>query len=76
MVDFAETVVLESQIGQVFAAAVVGLSEKRRLAYIQILDPAIESSVAIGGRRLGESLRVRLASVDTTARTLQWKVVE
>ncbi|MBT8239852.1 MAG: RNB domain-containing ribonuclease [Acidimicrobiia bacterium] len=76
MVDFAETVVLESQIGQVFAAAVVGLSERRGVAYIQILDPAIESSIDISGRLLGESLRVRLVSVDTVARTLQWKVVE
>ncbi len=76
MVDYAETVVLQSSTGQVFDAAVVGLNEKRGLAYIQILDPAIESSVAVKGRKLGESLRVQLASVDTTARTLEWKVVE
>jgi exoribonuclease R len=76
LVDYAETVVLESQVGRVFPAAVVGLSEKRSVAYIQILDPAIESSVDISGRTLGESIQVRLSSVDTTARSLGWKVVE
>ncbi len=76
LVDYAETVVLESQVGRVFPAAVVGLSEKRGVAYIQILEPAIESSVEITGRTLGETVQVRLASVDTTARSLVWKVVE
>jgi exoribonuclease R len=76
MVDYAETVVLRPQIGQIFDAAVVGLNQKRGLAYMQILDPAIESAVDIAGRTLGESIQVRLASVDTTERSLVWKVVE
>jgi exoribonuclease R len=75
MVDYAETVVLQSQIGQVFSSAVVGLNQKRGVAYIQILDPAIESSVEINGLELGELLQVQLASVDPTARSLEWQVL-
>ncbi len=75
MVDYAETMVLKSRIGERFEAAVVSLHEKRKLAYIQILDPAIESSVNINGRSLGESLTVKLVAVDSTARSLDWEVV-
>jgi exoribonuclease R len=75
LVDYAETMVLANSIGQVFDAAVVSISERTDAADIQILDPAIESSVPREGRALGESLVVRLEGVDTRARTLAWSVV-
>ncbi len=75
LVDYAETMVLAGSIGQRFDAAVVSISERRNAADIQILDPAIESSVPRVGRELGETLAVRLDQVDTRARTLSWSVV-
>ncbi len=76
LVNYAETVVLQSQVGQDFDAAVVSLNAKRDVADIQILDPAIESSIPMDGRVLGETLRVRLRSVDMERRSLRWDVVE
>ncbi len=75
LVDYTETVVLESRIGEVCDAAVVSINDKRGLAYIQIVDPAIESSVSKKGRELGETIAVRLDAVDTNTRTLKWTVV-
>ncbi len=73
LVDYAETMVLSGRIGQRFEASVVSLHEKRDLAYIQILDPAIESSVRLDGHRLGDRITVTLASANPVKRTLTWQ---
>ncbi len=72
MVDYAETMVLSSHIGESFEASVVALNDKRGKAYIQILDPAIESSLPLNGQELGQSITVILTAADPVARTLSW----
>ncbi|NNF56045.1 MAG: RNB domain-containing ribonuclease [Acidimicrobiales bacterium] len=73
LVDYAETMVLSGRVGQRFDASVVSLHEKRDLAYIQILDPAIESSVPLNGHQLGDRITVTLAEADPVSRTLSWE---
>lgn len=75
LVDYAETMVMSGMVGRRFPAAVVGLSDRRQLAEIQIVDPAIESTVPIDDHRLGQTINVELLTADPTARTLTWRTV-
>lgn len=73
MVNFAEALVLEHSIGQVFTGHVVDINEKRGEAQIQIAAPAIVASIEAHGRQLAERLDLRLEAVDLTARTVEFK---
>ena len=70
MIDFAEALVLEHSVGQVFEGYVVDIDQKRDRAQVQIADPAIVASVDGKGRSLAEKLDLGLEAVDLDARTV------
>jgi len=71
VIDLAETVLLQGQEGQPFAAVVTDLGENG--ARIQLCDLPVVARVAAGPVQPGERLRVRLAEVDPTRRTLRFE---
>ncbi len=75
MVDFAEAMVLEPQIGSTFDGFVVDINEKRGRATVQLRDPAVVANVDPKGLELAQELQVTLKAVDTSKRTLDFDVV-
>ena len=75
MVDFAEAIVLEPHIGEVFTGHVVDVDSKRGRASVQIAEPAIVAPVDADNRRLAEKLELRLETVDVNKRTVTFDVV-
>ncbi len=73
ILDFAEAVVLEHSVGEVFGGVVVDLDRRRDRARIQIADPAVVASVPDEGRQLAERLTVRLDAVDLDRRTVEFR---
>jgi len=76
MLDFAEAVVLERHVGAVFDGFVVDLDKARERARIQIGEPAIVAPVDANGRRLGETVKLELTSVDVQEREVNFDVVD
>ncbi len=74
MVNFTETMLLQSRIGESFDGFVVDLKAKRERAVIQIADPAIVTSVPDDGLKLADRVSLRLDGVDSTKRTLDFTV--
>lgn len=76
VVDFVEAAVLAPHVGETFAAAVTSVARGR--ATVQLRDPAVLASVEVGGVAgkgapalvPGAEVRLRLAAVDLTARTV------
>ena len=66
VVDLAEAVVLAPRVGEEFDAVVVETGDKHGV--VQLRDPAVRARCEGGGLPLGQPLRVRLATVDVTAR--------
>lgn len=76
MIDFAEAVVLENHVGEVFSGFVVDVDDKRGRARIQIVEPAIVAPVPAAGRRLAEEVNLELSAVDTADRSVTFDVVD
>lgn len=70
VLDLVEALVLSTRVGQEFDATVVEADEKQ--ASISIADPAVESTMKVGGLRLGQQLRVRLEGVDLAAGSVRF----
>lgn len=66
-VDVVETAVLSTRIGDTFDAAVMSVDREQR-ATVQLIEPAVITSVDGSGVRPGDTLRVRLDAVDLDAR--------
>ncbi len=75
MVNFTETMLLQSRVGESFDGFVVDLKNKRERAVIQIADPAIVTSVPDDGLKLADQISLRLVGVDSNKRTLDFTVV-
>ena len=73
VVDLAEAVVLAPRTGETFDAVVVESGEKRGV--VQLRDPAVRAPCEGANLPLGQSLRVRLAAVDVTARKVTFRPV-
>ncbi|MEM9612947.1 MAG: RNB domain-containing ribonuclease [Actinomycetota bacterium] len=76
MVDFAEALVLERHLGEVFTGHVVDLNQRRKSAQVQLVSPAVVTSVPLPGRSLAEEVDVQLTKVNPPDRTVTFKVVE
>lgn len=71
--DAVEAAVLQTRVGEVFAAVVVDLTSSDK-PIIQIAEPAI-AAVAEGEAELGSAIQVRLTTADVEARTVTFVVV-
>ena len=71
VIDLAEAVMLEAQIGQVFEAVVTDIDE--RGARIQLSDRPIVARVAAQNVEPGDPLRVRLTSADPDKRLITFE---
>ena len=72
MVDFAEAVVLEHSVGQIFTGHVVDLDRRRDSAVVQIAEPAVVASIPQTDRKLAEKLDLRLDAVDVAERSIRF----
>ncbi len=74
--DLVESVVLQGCIGTAELQGIVTNTGKGH-ATVQILDPAVVASVAdpAGTLAAGQEIRVRVASVDVAARTVDYEVL-
>lgn len=75
MVDFAEAIVLEPHVGEVFTGHVVDIDTTRDQASIQIAEPAIVTAVGADGRSLAEEVALELRAVDPATRSVDFAVV-
>jgi exoribonuclease R len=73
VLDLAEAVLLDGQVGELFDAVVV--DEDSRGPLIQLTDPAVLARVAARRVDPGDALRVRLTSVDVDARRVEFERV-
>jgi len=73
VLDLAEAVLLDSRVGDLFDAVVV--DEDSRGPLIQLTDPAVLARVEAHHVDPGDTIRVRLASVDVDARRVQFERV-
>ena len=71
--DFAETLVLAPFVGERFDAFVVDLNERRDRAVVQIKEPAIVAQISSSGRHLAEEVALRLESVDSKKRRIDFE---
>ncbi len=76
MLDMAEALVLQNSVGQTFDGFVVAMDPKRDRAVVQIAEPAIVSRIPDAGRRLAESLKLRVERVDVDQRLVDFEVVD
>lgn len=76
MIDFAEAVVLEHSVGEVFTGHVIDLDRRRDSAVVQIADPAVVATVPQTDRKLAERLDLRLDAVDVDKRMVRFLPVE
>jgi len=74
MVDYAEAMVLAPQVDHVFDAFVVDINPKRERATIQVREPAVVANISHEGLELAQEVRVRLQSVDPTARSVSFEL--
>lgn len=73
VVDLLEAVLLAPRVGESFAASVVDRRDDHR-AVVQIADPPVQATVAVGDQPLGADLTLRLDSVDPATRTVTFSV--
>lgn len=73
VIDLAEVVMLQHQIGRTFAAVVT--DEDERGARIQLCDLPVIARVVARGVQPGDDVRVKLVAVDPAQRTLQFERV-
>ncbi|MEL7155359.1 MAG: RNB domain-containing ribonuclease [Actinomycetota bacterium] len=76
MVDFAEALVLEPHVGEVFDGHVVDLDQRRKSAQVQLVSPAVVAAVPLPGRSLAEEVALRLTKVRLDDRAVTFRVVE
>jgi len=72
MVDFAESVVLEDRVGEVFSAVVTGRG--RDDWRLMVRDPAVIASIRERDLELGSTINVRLATVNPDRRRLGFEL--
>ncbi len=72
IVDYTETMLLRDRVGETFRAFVINVHDGRDAAKIQLVDPAVVSTVPADGLELGSEITLQLEAVDTTARTLSF----
>lgn len=70
--DAVEAEVLAPRVGEVFDAVVVARDDDGRRGQVQLVDPAVLARVH-GDVPLGQTIRVRLASVDVRARSVRFE---
>jgi exoribonuclease R len=73
VIDLAESVMLEGHEGQTFAAVVV--EDDDEISKIQLADIAVVAKLTSKGLRPGDACRVKLVSVDTARRVVQFERV-
>lgn len=71
LLDFAEALVLSSEVGKEFEAIVVGQDD--RGTEIQLTQPAIMTRMESVDAALGDMVRVRLTATDIPARTVTFE---
>ena len=74
VVDLAETLVLSGKEGETFGSVVTDVDE--RAAKVQLCDWPVAARVAALGLAPGECVTLRLETVDTVRRSLQFSLVE
>ncbi len=74
VVDYTETVVLSGRVGETFLAYVVDVEPQRAMARLQLVDPAVVTTVEADGLDLGTEVGVILRGVDHDSRTLDFEV--
>ncbi|GAA1394529.1 RNB domain-containing ribonuclease [Luteococcus peritonei] len=67
VVDLTEALVLSNRIGEVFTGTLVDVDDKKGTGDISIADPATEAHLKLDGVALGDTVQVRLESVDLVA---------
>ena len=75
LLDFAEAVVLERSVGQVFPGLVVDVDDERKRARIQIAEPAVVADIEADGVELAQQVRLELTAVDADTRTVRFELV-
>lgn len=68
VIDLAEAVMLQPQLGQIFAAVVTDLDE--RGARIQLTDLPVVARVEAHGVEPGDAIRVKLSAIDAEHRSI------
>lgn len=71
LLDFAEALVLSSEVGKGFEAIVVGQDD--RGTEIQLVEPAIMTAMEVTQATLGEKIAVRLTGTDIPARKVTFE---
>jgi exoribonuclease R len=74
VVDLAETLVLSGKEGETFGSVVTDVDE--RAAKVQLCDWPVAARVVAPGLVPGECVTLRLETVDTVRRSLQFSLVE
>jgi exoribonuclease R len=72
VLDLTEAMLLRDRIGEVFAAAVVGLNGDS--GTIVVTDPAVRAKCSGPGLILGATVRARLVSADPVTRNVRFEV--
>ncbi len=75
IIDYTEAMLLRDRVGEIFRAFVINIDDGRTVAKIQLIDPAVVTTIAADHLRLGSEITVRLDAVDTEARTLAFTPV-
>ncbi len=72
LVDFAEALVLQVQVGNQFDAVVTDVDADDGEIRLQLLDPAVVTHMKGVGPELGDTIRVRLDAVDVEAHKVEF----
>ncbi|MEZ5377372.1 MAG: RNB domain-containing ribonuclease [Acidimicrobiales bacterium] len=75
IIDYTEAILLGDQVGETFRAFVIDVDDRRDVAKIQLLDPAVVTTVSSDRLQLGTEILVQLDAVDTEARTVTFTPV-
>ncbi len=76
IVDYTETMLLRDRVGETFRAFVINIDDGRGVAKIQLVDPAVVTTISSADLELGREITVQLDAVDIDARTLALTPVE
>ncbi len=74
ILDFTESVVLSDRVGDSFRAYVIDLETSRGRARVQLVDPAVVTTIEAPDLTLGAEIELVLRAVDTTTHSLDFEV--
>lgn len=75
IINYTEAMCLLDRIGQEFPAGVVDVDTERRRARIQLVEPAVVTTMDAERLDLGSDVLVRLTDADPETRTIRFEVV-